>query len=116
MGVRVRAEASGYFIAGDIGQPKITEYEVEVLLLGDGEPVTTGVHDCHVVASAFQQGLVSSGQVNVVFDDESTQCRLGLGGSEEARRGERGELVRGSWTRNSAPVAGPSLCAETVPL
>jgi hypothetical protein len=73
LGVRVRAEAGGYFVSGDVGQPKVAEHEVEALLLGLFEALETGVDDCDVVASAFEQRLVGSGQIDVVFDDERAQ-------------------------------------------
>jgi len=82
---RIRAETPGYLVAGDVGQPKVAEHEVEALLVGGGEPVATGIGDCYVVASAFQQCPVSSGQVDVVFDDERAQCCWGLGSSQGSR-------------------------------
>ena len=77
LGGRVGAEASGHFVAGDVRQPKIAEYEIEVLLVRGGEPVATGVHDCHIVASAFQQGLVGSGQVDAARAWEAVRRRAG---------------------------------------
>jgi hypothetical protein len=53
LGGRIRAEVLGYFVSGDVGQSKVAEYEVEVLLVGGFEPVATGVDDCDMVASAF---------------------------------------------------------------
>jgi hypothetical protein len=51
---RLRAQAPGHLVSGDVGQSKVTEYEVETLLVGGGQPVVTGVNDRHLMASAFQ--------------------------------------------------------------
>jgi hypothetical protein len=83
LGSRIRAEACGYFVAGDVEQAKVAEQEIEALPLGCFEALMTGVDDGDVVASTFEQGSIGSGQVDVVFEDERAQrcgwCNGGAG-------------------------------------